>query len=97
MAEGAREGTDNPGQPSRIFPVPWPAASVMSLIVPVLDSHGGNPSPSILVTFARKRPMMSFTAQRSMRFVSEAPAAGRDQAWLRFLTALLRALSVSVA
>ncbi len=41
--------------------------------------------------------MMWFTAQRSMRFVSEAPAAGRGQAWARFLTALLRALSVSVA
>ena len=41
--------------------------------------------------------MMSFTAQRSMRFVSEAPAAARrGYTWLRFLTALLRALSVAV-
>ncbi|HKI33526.1 MAG TPA: hypothetical protein VKA46_39690 [Gemmataceae bacterium] len=41
--------------------------------------------------------MMSFTAQRSMRFVSEAPAAGRGQAWARFLTVLLRALSLAAA
>jgi hypothetical protein len=41
--------------------------------------------------------MMSFMAQRSMRFVSEGPAAGKGQTWLRFLTALLRALSVAAA
>jgi hypothetical protein len=38
--------------------------------------------------------MMWFTAQRSKQFVSDAPAAGRGQSWERFLTALLRALSV---
>ncbi len=32
-------------------------------------------------------------AQRSMPFVSETSADGRDQVWARFLTALLRALS----
>ena len=50
-----------------------------------------------LVTFAGRRPMMSFTVQPVAPFVSEARVAGRRQAWLRFLTALLRALAVSAA
>jgi hypothetical protein len=41
--------------------------------------------------------MLSFTARWSMRFVAKAPAAGQSQAWARFLTALLRALSVPPA
>jgi hypothetical protein len=41
--------------------------------------------------------MMSFTAQQSTPFVSTTPAPERSLAWRRFLTALLRALSVSAA
>jgi hypothetical protein len=41
--------------------------------------------------------MTSFTARRSMPFLPEASATRRGAAWARFLTALLRALSVSAS
>jgi hypothetical protein len=41
--------------------------------------------------------MLSFTARWSMQFIANASTAARRQTWARFLTALLRALSVPPA